>query len=208
MAIVTTKYKICKRLGAGVFEKCQTQKFALVKERASMRKKGGKGSKGGRRNVSNYGLELLEKQKARYSYGLTERQFRNYVLGAVGKKGTDSVKMLIGNLEGRLDNVVYRMGFAKTRRMARQLVSHGHITVNGRRVTIPSYAASKGDVVGVKKESAASPLFSREDFAAGSSPVWASVDASKKEGKVVESPTVDTGELLFDPNVVLQFYSR
>lgn len=203
--IITTKYKICKRLGAGVFEKCQTQKFALAKERGALR--AGKGKR--RRTVSGYGTQLLEKQKARYSYGLSERQFRNYVLAAVEKRGADSVRTLIGNLESRLDNVVYRLGFAKTRRMARQLVSHGHIMVNGRRVTIPSYATKTGDVVSVRKESSASPLFaSLGEEPGASSPSWLTVDASKKEGVVKQAPAVDTGELLFDPVVVLQFYSR
>lgn len=207
--IITTKYKICKRLGAGVFEKCQTQKFTLAKERAGARGgKGGKGGKGGRRGLSDYGKELLEKQKARYSYGLSERQFRNYVLAAVGARGVDSVKTLMGNLEGRLDNVVYRLGFAKTRRQARQLISHGHIKVCGRRVTVPSYATKQGNVISVRQESAESPLFAGESFASGTPPSWLSVDAAKKEGTVKSAPVVDTGELLFNPAIVLQFYNR
>src|SRR3989344_4594723 len=111
--IIGPKYKICKRLGASVFEKCQTQKFALAEARGGVKKKG-KGSRG----ASDFGVQLLEKQKARFTYGLTERQFRRYVKEAMEQKGVDSAKALVERLERRLDNVAYRLGFAKTRRKA------------------------------------------------------------------------------------------
>src|SRR5690348_2193115 len=123
------KYKICKRLGASVFEKCQTQKFQLAEARAPRKTRG-------RRGGSDFGTQLLEKQKARFTYGLSESQFSRYVHEAMEKKGKDSVIGLLTRLESRLDNVIYRAGFVKTRRAARQMVSHGHVLVNGRRVNV------------------------------------------------------------------------
>lgn len=199
--IITTKYKICKRLGAGVFEKCQTQKFALAKEQGGRPKRRP-------RALSAYASQLLEKQKARYSYGLTERQFRNYVKAAVEKRGTDSITMFLGSLEGRLDNVVYRLGLAKTRRQARQLVSHGHVMVNGKRVKVPSYAVSAGEKIAIRAQSAGSPLFGNLGEDTARVPSWLSVDVAKKEGVVLREPAIPATELLFDPTIVLQFYSR
>src|SRR5271156_1843234 len=121
---VGPKYKICKRLGASVFEKCQTQKFQLAEARAPRRT-----SRPKRGGGSDFGAQLLEKQKARFTYGLTESQFSRYVHEAMEKKGSESTTGLMVRLESRLDNVVFRAGFVKTRRAARQLVSHGHIMV-------------------------------------------------------------------------------
>ena len=129
------KYKLCRRLGAGIYEKCQTQKFAKSEP---MTKKGKK--PGGRR--SDYGNQLIEKQKVRFMYGVREKQFGNYVDYAMehAKKGTAPAELLFRQLEERLDNAVYRLGFAHTRALARQMVSHGHFTVNGKKLTIPSYS--------------------------------------------------------------------
>ena len=123
--IIGPKYKICKRLGGAVFEKCQTQKFTLAEARKKTTK-----SQGKRPNaMSDYKRQLLEKQKMRYTYGLSERQLSGYVAQSVEKSAHPGDALML-RLESRLDNVVYRLGLAKTRRLARQMVSHGHILVN------------------------------------------------------------------------------
>ena len=122
------KYKIARRLGPAVFEKTQTQKFALSEARHAAGKKRDKRSKA----LSDFGLQLIEKQRVRFSYGITERQLSNYVEKAIETKGNPS-ENLFASLESRLDNVVYRMGIAHTRRLARQMVSHGHFVVYGKR---------------------------------------------------------------------------
>ena len=138
------KYKICRRLGAQVFEKCQTPKFVA----AESNKKGGKGKRG--KAATNFAIQLLEKQKVRFSYGVSEKQFYNYVKKAlVVKKGAPTEK-LSESLERRLDNVVYRLGLANSRALARQMVAHGHFVVKGKRVTVPSYNTSVGDVISIR----------------------------------------------------------
>src|SRR5438132_791113 len=119
--ITGKRYKIAKRLGVSVFEKAQTQKFALSEARTAKIKKGGRGGR------SEFSKQMLEKQKVRITYGITERQFRNYVRAALAAAGTNPVERLHESLELRLDNVSYRLGLAPTRRAARQMVAHGHI---------------------------------------------------------------------------------
>ncbi len=201
--IIGPKYKIARRLNAPVFEKTQTQKYAL-----SLARKG-KGE-GRPKAKSNFGRQLNEKQKARFTYGVTERQFSNYAKAALAKKGVDSALKLTQLLEGRLDNVIYRLGLASTRRFARQMVSHGHITINGRKVNIPSYQISVNDVIGIRKGSQNSKLFANldEKFKTHTTPAWLSFDIEKKEGTVSGIPTVAVTDLLFDPKAVLEFYSR
>ncbi len=196
------KYKICRRLGSHVFEKCQTQKFAVAEGRVQ------KSKSGKRKTLSTYGQQLLEKQKIRFSYGISEKQFSNYVKKASSQKTKTTSKALYDMLESRLDNVVYRLGLANTRRLGRQMVSHGHIIVNGRKVTIPSYSISKDDVVGIREGSRGSVLFSDlakklKDY---SSPIWLSMNAEKGEAKVVGTPG-DT-DSVFNWDAVLEFYSR
>lgn len=200
------KYKICKRLGSEVFDKCQTQKFALVKEKS---KKKGSGSKRPSQ-MSEYGKQLIEKQKMRYTYGITEKQFSKYVKEAVVKKDVKSAVQLIENLESRLDNVVYRLGLAKSRQMARQMVSHGHITVNGRKVTIPSYKVSKGLKIGIRQGSRESVLFTdiQDRLKDHKTPAWIIFNSKALEGEVKGNPSVDAIELLFDVSSVIEFYSR
>jgi small subunit ribosomal protein S4 len=198
------KYKICKRLGASVFEKCQTQKFQLAEARAPrvMSKKRGGGS--------DFGAQLLEKQKVRFTYGLSESQFSRYVHEAMEKKGADSKVGLVTRLEGRLDNVVFRAGFSKTRRAARQFVSHGHITVNGRRLTIPSYCVSVGDVVAIRPESRTSPLFANRIEAAAEhkSPTWLTMGDEGFAATVNAVPSLGETEASFNAATIIQFYSR
>lgn len=197
------KYKIGRRLGAGVFEKCQTQKFALSEARHA-KTRGRKRP----RALSDYGLQLLEKQKIRYSYGLTEKQFVNYVKDAIKTKGVNAADKLYESLESRLDNTVYRLGIADTRSMARQMVSHGHLTVNGRRVTIPSYKVKVGDIVSAREGSRKSVLFSNlskklKDY---NFPGWLTFDVNKIEAVVQGKPKND--QTFLDFNTVLEFYSR
>lgn len=201
------KYKLCKRLGSAVFEKCQTQKFTLSEARSAASKKKKRGRGGG----SDFGPQLMEKQKARYMYGLTEKQFSRYVHEAMEKKGADSARGLITRLESRLDNVAFRLGLAKTRRQARQLVAHGHITVNGRKVTIPSFEVKTGDTVAVRVESRTSPLFAeaKEGVMERTSPSWLSLaQGDTLAGVLTKAPEVAGTELPFDPAIIIQFYSR
>lgn len=196
------KYKIARRLGAAVFEKTQTQKYAM---RAARKEK--TSPKG--RPKSEYGQGLLEKQKARMSYGVTSTQFTNYVKSALAAKG-NSAGILVTSLESRLDNAVVRGGLAPTRRAARQMVSHGHIDVNGSRVNIPSYSVSVGDRISIRPRSAAKPLFAKldESWKTVKLPAWLKLDMAKKELAVDGVPTADRAELLFDVGAVLEFYSR
>ena len=200
------KYKICKRLGAAIFEKCQTNKYAI----ALSRRKSARGGRGRPKSLSDYGRQMLEKQKMRLMYGLRERQFANYIARASSKQGTATNEALYAAIESRLDNVVYRLGIAHTRALARQLVSHGHITVNGRKVTIPSYALSKGDCVGIREQSRGRTIFVglQERLTEYTSPAWLSRDLKVLSGTVVGSPVYATGELLFDIQEIIEFYSR
>lgn len=201
--IIGPKYKIARRLNAPIFEKTQNQKYAL-----SLARKGKNAPRP--KAKTNFGRQLTEKQKARFTYGMTERQFSNYAKAALAKKGANSTEKLLQTLEGRLDNVVYRLGLATTRRFARQMVSHGHITVNGRKVNIPSYQVSVGEVIAVRKGSTTTKLFVtlEERLKTYTSPAWLTFDLDKKEGTVTGVPTVAVSDILFDPQAVLEFYSR
>jgi small subunit ribosomal protein S4 len=201
---VGPKYKICKRLGSSVFEKCQTQKFQLAEARSPRQTRSKRGGQG------NYGRQLLEKQKARFTYGLSEGQFSRYAHEAMAKKGADSAQGLLARLESRLDNVVYRLGLVKTRRAARQLVSHGHVQVNGRRINIPSYAVGVGDTVSIRQESRTSPLFVGRSEAVAETrlPAWLSLSPDGFQGEVTAAPSVGETETPFNAAVIIQFYSR
>ena len=200
------KYKICKRLGSEVFEKCQTQKFLLAEERHS-KTRGGRKRSGA---LSNYGRQLLEKQKVRYMYGLSERQLSRYVKESLAKKGADPAQVLMRRIESRLDNAIYRAGLASTRALARQIASHGHITVNGRKVTIPSYILSEGDNIAIREGSKEKRLFENLDerLKEHQSPAWISFDAKKMSGQVHTLPSMEMKELPFDVGTVLEYYSR
>jgi len=199
--IIKSKYKVARRLGAPLFEKTQTAKYALRQERKD---------KGAWRPKSDFGLQMLEKQKARFTYGLSERQFSKYVREAVAKKGVNSTELLFSKLEYRLDNVVYRLGFAPTRSAARQMVSHGHIKVGATRVTIPSYEVSVGEILSIRPGSVGKPIFATlaEKMKEVKVPAWLSYDAEKKEAKIVGAPKYEPRDNHFDIKAVLEFYSR
>lgn len=197
------KYKIAKRLGAPIFEKTQTQKFALSEARGGRMKKRRPG------NMSDYKRQLLEKQKMRFSYGVSEKQLRRYVNEAVAKSKTPATAVVV-RLEQRLDNVVYRLGLAKTRQMARQMVAHGHITVNSRKLSVPSHKVAVDDVIAVREGSRTSAMFENfvDNHQAAGVPSWLGFDAKKLEGTVKALPTYEPSETLFDPAQVLEYYSR
>ena len=196
------KYKLCRRLGAGIYEKCQTAKFAQSEPVAK------KGKKGGRR--SDYGNQLIEKQKVRFMYGVREKQFSNYVEYAMehAKKGVSPAELLFRKLEERLDNVIYRLGFANTRALARQMASHGHFTVNGKKLTIPSYAVKHGDVIAIREGSKSSALFKDAAVKLKSikKPEWLTFDDAALTAKVSGDPKNPDPFLNFQ--VVIEFYSR
>ncbi len=199
------KYKIAKRLGAPVFEKTQTQKFALSESKKSKRQ-----SKR-RKQITDYGLRLIEKQKGRYSYALSERSFERLVRQAMKQKGKEIPDALFESLEKRLDSVLNRSGFGPTRLFCRQLISHGHIMVNDRKVTIPSYKLKVGDTVTIKPRSLEKGLFKNmEDESLTLSTVvsWLRVDPAKKSVTLKGDPIKEEVDLFFDINAVLEFYSR
>ncbi len=191
------KYKIARRLGASLFPKTQTPKFAISAAKKSVRVFKGRGRG---RGQSEYNQQLIEKQKVRFTYGLTERQLANYV-----KRGH------LGQLlEARLDNVIFRLGVASSRLAARQMVAHGHVIVNGARVTIPSYQLKVGDRIAVRPQSQQSALFNNlseklKDYVV---PAWLEFEVEKLEGQVKTLPL----ETDMDPGLnfaaVTEFYSR
>ena len=159
------------------------------------------------RKMSEYGLQLREKQRAKFIYGVQEKQFRNTFDKAAKKKGITGEYLLI-MLEERLDNVVYRMGLAMTRREARQLVVHAHFTVNGKKVNIPSYQVKPGDVIKVKAKSASSPKFQEiKDMTVGV-PEWLSVDREKLEGTVLADPTREQIDTPVEEHLIVELYSK
>src|SRR3989338_793083 len=196
------KFKICRRLGPGVYDKCQTSKFQAAST------KGGSTLARRPKDPSEYGAQLIEKQKTRFSYGISERQLANYVKKASLIKGIGTVEKLYEELESRLDNVIYRMGLGVSRRAARQMVSHGHFVVNGKRVTIPSYGLKSGDVVKIREGSKSKKIFNNmaENLKDYNSPVWVSFDSNSMEGKILDKPKNTEGFL--DLSAVLEFYSR
>lgn len=203
---VASKYKICKRLGSSVYEKCQTQKYMLSEARSAKNRKRGRGP----RQLSDYGRQLLEKQRMRFTYGVSEKQFAHYVEEAVRARSADPRALLVCHLELRLDNVVYRAGLAKTRRLARQLVSHGHVTVGGRKVTIPSYRMQVGEQFAVREGSRNKTYFEdlKNQYDIAGLPEWISFDVQKMAGEVKSNPTLENTELQSDLTEVLAFYSR
>ncbi|MBP6884230.1 MAG: 30S ribosomal protein S4 [Candidatus Pacebacteria bacterium] len=199
------KYKIARRLGPAVFEKTQTQKFALSEARHAAGKRKDKRGKA----LSDFGLQLIEKQRVRFSYGITERQLSNYVNKSIDTKGGNPAEKLFASLESRLDNVVYRLGIAHTRRLARQMVSHGHFVVNGKRTKVPSHTVSIGDVITAREGSKKSVLFANlpkklENY---SVPKWLKFDAENIKATVEGTPVLESGSAI-NLNAVFEFYSR
>jgi len=167
------------------------------------------GPKGARRKLSDYALALAEKQKLRFQYGVLERQFRRYFALASSKRGVTG-EILLQLLETRLDNVVQKMGFAKTLRAARQMVSHGHVTVNGRKTKASSLNVKPGDTIGVKvgERSKRLAVKSLDQTAAISSPEWLTVDKDNLNGTVNRLPTRIDINPIVNEQLVVELYSR
>ena len=161
-----------------------------------------------RGRLSEYGMQLREKQKLRYMYGMTERQFRNLFKRAGKiKEGTHGTNFMI-LLERRLDNMVYRLGLATTRRQARQLVNHGHITVDGKRVDIPSYEVKVGQVIAVREKSKNLDVIKNAVEAVVARPSYVEFDADKLEGKLVRLPEREDMNADIDEALIVEFYNK
>lgn len=202
--ITGPRYKIAKRLGVTVFEKAQTAKFALSAERTAKNKKRGRGRQ------SEYGKQMLEKQKVRITYGLTEKQFRNYVNKALAAHSAKPSEYLHEMLESRLDNVVWRLGLTATRRGARQMVAHGHVMVGGKKIRVPSHATKVGEVISIREGSKDHGVLVGfgERFLERAMPSWLSWNAKSMEGTVTQKPTVSSADPAGDLTTVLSFYTR
>ena len=191
-----------------VLKRCRTlgvSPAAMGYSKSSNKKPGGMR----RTKKSEYGLQLQEKQKVRFVYGILEKQFRMYYEKAERMSGStgDNLLQLV---ERRLDNVVYRLGFAATRREARQLVNHGHFTVNGKRVDIPSYLVGMNDVVAVCEKSASNNRFKKmkEDDAFVAAPKWLDRDKNNLTGKVIAMPTKEDIDFEIAENLIVELYSK
>jgi small subunit ribosomal protein S4 len=199
--------RICRREGLKLFLKgsrCYTRKCAFERRSTppgmNMQR---------RRKVSEYGLQMREKQKVRKTYSVLERQFRNYFEKADQRKGMTG-ENLLRLLEMRLDNVVYRMGFALSRAQARQLVSHGHFTVNGVPTNSPSFGTKPGDRIEVREGRRGRAVFQvgAEHMKSAQIPGWVSVDPAKLSGSVLSEPGRDQMPVEFNEQLVVEYYSR
>lgn len=159
------------------------------------------------RSLSEYGKQLQEKQKARFMFGITEKQFRKYYQKAAKAEGVTGTELMKG-LERRLDNAIFRSGFAQTRRQARQLVTHGHFELNGRRVDIPSIEVKVGDKLIVRTKSQKSPLFEEVKQAKDASVKWINADNGKLNIEVIALPGEDDIESIISPQMIVEFYSK
>ena len=167
------------------------------------------GPKGGRRKVSEYGIALAEKQKLRFQYGVLERQFRRYFEIASTRRGVTG-EILLQLLETRLDNVVFRLGLANSRSAARQLVGHGHVTVNGRKVDISSYAVRSGDTIAVRDNPKSRSLATRNLDLTQITPVpdWLTLDKDQFSGRVSRIPSRDEIAPIVNEQLIVELYSR
>ena len=207
------KFKIARRLGSRVFPKTQTTKFSISGSERGGKTGGKTGGRGGRgRGLSEYGQQLIEKQKARYTYGLKERQFASYVAAAraARSRSVNPVAKLFQLLESRLDNVIFRLGLTPSRAAARQLVTHGHALVNGRRVNVPSCRLRVGDRVAIRPQSRDSGLFKNltEKLKDYTAPVWLAWQEAEKGGEVKAEPPASEAPADIDFGAILEFYSR
>ncbi|MBN1375519.1 MAG: 30S ribosomal protein S4 [Dehalococcoidia bacterium] len=212
MARYTEAYcRLCRRTGTKLMlkgERCFTEKCALerrntppgphVAQRGRRRKK-----------VSDRGLQLMEKQKAKYTYGMFEKQFRRFFGEASKKQGITGENLLV-LLERRLDNVVFRLGFADSRSQARQIVRHGHIRLNGRRTDVPSCLVKADDLIEWRKESTKSEYYKVlvEKIEDKDVPSWLTLDKGNMSGKVVALPAVDETKTNFSEKAIVEWYSR
>lgn len=201
------KCKLCRREGSKLFlkgDKCYMEKCPFNKRPVAPGQHGAD-----RKKVSEYGMQLREKQKTKRIYGVLEKQFHGYFEAADRMKGITGENMLI-LLERRLDNVVYRLGFASSRTTARQLVTHAHFTVNGKNVDIASYQVKKGDVIAVKETKKDSKYFEafKQTQKVNNLPKWLEFDAEKLEGKVIALPVREDIDAQINEQMIVELYSK
>lgn len=170
-------------------------------------KKSNRNPQRGSGKLSEYGLQLREKQKAKFVYGVLEKQFRALFEKASKMPGITGENLLL-LLELRLDNVIYRMGFAKTRAEAKQLISHGHFLVNGHKVDIPSYTCSVEDVITVTEKSKSKEIFKNTEGKVWNQAKWVSVDAEKLEGKIIAKPEREDIDFEIEERLIVELYSK
>lgn len=199
--------RLCRRQGEKLMlkgERCTTRKCALERRHLPPGQQRPR-----RRKVSDRGLQLKEKQKARHTYGVLERQFRRHFAEAQKRLGVTG-ESLLQILEMRLDNVVYRLGFADSRRQARQLVRHGHVTLNGRKTDIPSCAVKEGDAIAWEEKSTNTEYYKRvvELIQDKIVPSWLSLDRDNLSGQVLASPSRSDIDPTFDEKAIVEYYSR
>lgn len=188
-----------------VLKRCRT--LGIEPSVMGVDKKSNRNPNPNRRKMSEYGMQLNEKQKVKFIYGVLEKQFRKYYTMATKRHGITG-EMLLQILETRLDNVVFRLGFAGTRREARQIVNHSHITVNGKKVNIPSYLVKPGDVIAIKETSV--PKF-KENVEANSTrivPDWLDADKNTLSGRVVALPTREHIDYEVEEHMIVELYSK
>lgn len=200
--------RLCRREGMKLFlkgERCYTGKCAIDRRAYAPGQHGQARAK----KPTEYGLQLREKQKARRMYGVMEKQFRNYFDTAARKKGMAGENLLV-LLERRLDNVIFHLGFASSRPEARQLVNHGHFTINGKKVDIASYSVRVGETIAVKEGSKSSPRMKQllENLGSRTVPGWLSLDANTAAGTVVALPTREDIQLPIQEHLIVEKYSR
>ncbi|MEG1430084.1 MAG: 30S ribosomal protein S4 [Oscillospiraceae bacterium] len=198
----------CRREGQKLFlkgDRCYTDKCAFDRRPFAP----GMHGQGRNKKVSEYGMQLREKQKARRYYGVLESQFHKYYLMASARKGVTG-ENLLSILESRLDNVVYRLGFAMSRPEARQLVNHGHFTVNGKKVDIPSYLVKPGEVIALKETSRSMDKFkaSMESNGSRQAPKWLDFDKTNLVAKVVALPQREDIDLPIAEHLIVELYSK
>jgi len=183
--------------------RCYTQKCALERRRRST------GRRFRRRRVSDRGLQLIEKQKARYTYGMMEGQFHRFFKAAEHQSGVTGDNLVV-LLERRLDNVVYRLGFADSRNQARQIVLHGHIVLSGKRTNIPSCLVKEGDTIGWREASTKNEYFKQlaEEIEGKAVPGWLSLDRRNMVGQVMSMPTPEDAGIKFEGQSIVEYYSR
>ena len=199
--------RLCRKEGVKLYlksDRCYTDKCAFVKRAYAPGQHGQR-----RKKLSEYGLQLREKQKARRFYGILEKQFRNYFFEADRQKGITG-ENLVRLLERRLDNVIYRLGLAGSRPEARQLVRHGHVTVNNKKVDIPSYLLKVGDEVAIRDKSKSSSKFKEIAEAAmhKSSPPWLEADKENLKGRIVAMPGREDVDVPLEEHLIVELYSR
>ena len=200
------KAKLSRREGTDLFLKSARRSIA---DKAKFDSKPGQHGRTSGSRTSDYGMQLREKQKVKRIYGVMERQFRRYFRYAVRTKGLTGATLLIV-LESRLDNVVYRLGLAQSRAQARQIVRHGHITVNGRKTNVPSYLVKPNDVIAVRPESRSREYFQLvgEYLGERPTPSWLSLNSEALTGRVLSRPTREDIDIPVNEQLVVEFYSR